>query len=865
MRKIVLLILVLISIVSLAQKRTYTTSRFNGVPPKIDGIIDESVWENVEWAGDFIQWMPANGAAPSQATEFKIIYDDNYLYIAIKAIDNEPEKIVKRMSRRDGFEGDFVEVNIDSYHDFNTAYSFTATAAGVKGDEKITQNGSNWDDNWDAIWFLKTAHFENGWMAEIKIPFTQLRFSTDSTQVWGLEVKRRLYRKEERSVWQHIDNQKSGYVSQFGELHGLSNLKPKRQFDVTPYVVGSYEHYKKEDGSPFQSGEDWNARAGVDAKIGLGSNITMDLSINPDFGQVEADPSEVNLSAFESYFREKRPFFIEGRNIYDYPVEPGDGDNAYNGLFYSRRIGRRPQYDPDYDYVKKPQNSRILGAAKITGKTKKGLSIGILESVTNKETAKVMNEGGRIENMVVEPFTNYFAARLQQELDEGNTKMGGMITSTNRFINDDHLNELPKTAQTGGLDFEHSWNNRKYAVAAKIMGSHVSGDTSAILNLQTSSRRFYQRPDAKTIRLDSNNTYLNGHGGFVSLGKFSNSGWNFMGWLSWVSPGFELNDIGFLRMADNLNQVGWTGYNSPQPKGIFRSYRFNFAEWVSWNFDGLMKFWGVNGNTFLKFTNYWSLGLGVNYDGPSNSTTLLRGGPVFIVPQGLNTWINIETDDRKKVNLEFMYSQFIGEFDNNRRHNFMLELTYQPINQLKVSVEPYFGMNHNQLQYVTTEAYQGKDEYILAEINQKTLMVEFRLDYSFTPNLSLQYYGQPFVSSGTYENYKRVTNSTADYYYDRYQLVIPDENNDLDLDGNGEGDIELDEPDFKYVFFQSNMVLRWEYLPGSTLFVVWSQSRQNGDFEMDQMPFNVNQDMNHMFEIFPHDIFLVKLSYRIPL
>lgn len=865
MRKAFLLLLLLSSLYVIGQNRTYQTNRFEGASPKIDGYINEAAWEAVEWAGDFTQWMPSNGALPSQPTEFKIIYDDNYLYVAVKALDSVPEEIVKRMSRRDGFQGDFVEINIDSYHDYLTAYSFTATAAGVKGDEKINQDGEDWDDTWDPIWYLKTSSNKEGWIAEFKIPLTQLRFSSDSVQVWGLEVKRRLYRKDERSVWQAINNEESGYVSRFGELHGLTNLQPKRQIDVTPYVVGSFEHYKSDDGSPFYDGEDWKARTGVDAKIGLTNNLTMDLTINPDFGQVEADPSEVNLSAFESYFEEKRPFFIEGRNIYEYPIEEGDSDDSYNGLFYSRRIGRSPHYYPDYDHVKIPDNTTILGAAKITGKTSKGLSIGILESITNTETAEIMNAEGNIEEINVEPMTNYFAGRLEQELNRGNTIIGGMFTSTNRFIKDEHLKELPNSAQTGGLNFMHRWKDRKYNFSARFLGSRVSGDSVALMNLQTSSRRYYQRPDSKKNRLDSTAKSLSGHAGNLSFGTNINSGWNYNTWLSWSSPGLEFNDMGYLRNADNINQGIWFGYSSPQPKGVFRRINVNFSGWNGWNFDGLHKYWGISSNTFSQFTNYWTFRLGASFRGKSNSPTHLRGGPIFIIPQGLNYWTRIGTDDRKKLSFMFRYSQFDGANTHNTRKNFSLDATFRPSDRLKISLEPWYGINQNKIQYLSAEEVAGKEEYFLAEINQKTLMIEFRIDFSFTPDLSLQYYGQPFVSNGLYSNYKWVTDSRASNYNDRFVIVERDEEGGIDLDGNNEADVYLEDSDFKFVYFQSNMVLRWEYLPGSTVYLVWSQSRDNSDFNREQLPFEFNEDMNHMFRVFPHDVFLVKLSYRIPI
>lgn len=865
MRKLLLFILLVTNIAVYSQRKVYQTSRFEGEAPKIDGHIDEAAWNMVKWDGNFTQWMPANGAPPSQNTEFKIIYDDNYLYVAVRAFDSVPEEIVKRMSRRDGFEGDFVEINIDSHHDLLTAYSFSATVAGVKGDERITQDGNNWDDTWDPIWFLKTSIDELGWIAEIKIPLTQLRFSSDSTQVWGLEVKRRIYRKDERSVWQPIVNTENGYVSKFGELHGLNNLKPKKQFEITPYVVGSYEHYKKEEGSPFSPGQDWKARGGVDAKIGLSNNITMDLTINPDFGQVEADPSEVNLSAFESYFEEKRPFFIEGRSIFKFPVEPGDGDDANNSLFYSRRIGRAPQYAPDYDYVKMPENTKILGAAKISGKTKKGLSIGVIESVTNEEVAQVKNINGTEGKIVVEPMTNYFTGRLEQEMNDGNTILGGMMTSTNRFIKNDHLNDLPTSALTGGINFDHSWDDKKFNISGKIIGSRVSGDSASMMNLQTSSRRYYQRPDSKVVRLDSNMKTLSGHSGYLTFGKFANSGWSAMGWISWISPGLELNDIGYLRSADNIMQIFWTGYRSPQPKGIYRNFNFNFSQWNGWNFDRTHLFWGLNSNAFMKFKNYWYANIGSNYESMGKSTTLLRGGPIFYKPQGINYWTNIGTDSRKKIAFELSLSQYFA-FSKSAKVSYAgLGIIYRPTDRLTLVVEPSYFENKNAIQYLETAEFENKDEYFLAQIDQKTFMMEFRVDFSFTPDLSLQYYGQPFVSSGTYSNFKQVTNSTAKSFNDRFRMIYPDEEFGIDLNNNGNADVYISDPNFKYIYFQSNMVLRWEYLPGSTLFVVWSQSRDEGDYNVDELPFQIDGDMNRMFRIFPHDIFLVKLSYRIPL
>ncbi|NJK87282.1 MAG: carbohydrate binding family 9 domain-containing protein [Bacteroidales bacterium] len=347
------------------QKRTCIAYRVDPVAPQIDGNLDDLVWQSGEWNDDFIQRMPYENTPPSQQTKFKISYDDNNLFIAIRCFDSAPDSIEKRMSRRDGFDGDWVEVNIDSYHDLRTAFSFTVTASGVKGDEAVSQDGNNWDPSWDPIWYVKTKIDNEGWTAEMQIPLTQLRFSRQKDYIWGFQVNRLLYRKGERSSWQFISPNTVGWVGQFGELHGISNIIPKKQVDVVPYVVGKYETYKKENGNPFADGKDATASGGVDGKIGITNDLTLDFTINPDFGQVEADPSEVNLSTFETFFPEKRPFFIEGKSIFNFRMTDGDGNLSSDNLFYSRRIGKQPSRSldlEDNEYARVPDNTTILGA-----------------------------------------------------------------------------------------------------------------------------------------------------------------------------------------------------------------------------------------------------------------------------------------------------------------------------------------------------------------------------------------------------------------------------------------------------------------------------------------------------------------------
>ncbi|HET9054647.1 MAG TPA: DUF5916 domain-containing protein, partial [Cyclobacteriaceae bacterium] len=409
--------------------KVYTTAFVQGEPPKIDGLTTDPAWQQVQWGGNnFRQREPDAGAAPSAQTIFKILYDAKNLYVLARCFDPDPSKIVRRMSRRDGFDGDFIEINIDSYYDKRTAFSFTASVSGVKGDEYVSNNGNDWDQNWDPIWYLETSIDSLGWVAEFRIPLSQLRFADKPEHVWGMQLTRHFFRNQERSNWQFIPPTANGWVYMFGELHGIKGIKPQKQLEIQPYVVAQTERFEKETGNPFMTGRSSHVAAGLDAKIGITSDITLDLTVNPDFGQVEADPSQVNLSAFELFFQERRPFFIEGNNTLNFP----GSQNSDNNLFYSRRIGRNPQGWVDTDragadgvneYVKSDARTMILGAAKLTGKNKHGFSWGILESVTAEERATVDSLGSR-HTMPVEPLTNYFVVRAQQDINKGNSLIG---------------------------------------------------------------------------------------------------------------------------------------------------------------------------------------------------------------------------------------------------------------------------------------------------------------------------------------------------------------------------------------------------------------------------------------------------------
>lgn len=850
------------------EKKVYTTKHINPHPPKIDGKLDDEVWQIGIWEEGFIQSRPYEGKAPSQNTAFKILYDGENIYVAVRAYDNEPDKIEKRLSRRDQLGGDWITIGIDSYYDHRTAFNFGVNAAGVKADEIVSDDGQNFDSNWDPIWYVKTAIDEKGWTAEMRIPLSQLRFGNNENHIWGLEVLRFLFRKEENSMWQLIPQNASGFTSYFGELHGINGIKGKRYIQLKPYTVGSHQRFQKVDGNPFATGRLNNFYGGLDGKIGVTSNMTLDFTLNPDFGQVEADPSEVNLTAFETYFAEKRPFFIEGRNILSFKLMIGNGDLSSDRLFYSRRIGRRPHRTLSSDgdeYVDMPQNTSILGAFKFTGKTKNGLSIGVIEAVTSQEKAAISHLGDRSFE-TVEPWTNYLGLRLQKDYNKGNTILGTMLTATNRALNDPSLDFLHSGAYTGGLDFYHTWKNKTYFIQANTVFSHVRGSKDAILRTQQSPLRYYQRPDTHHVSLDPNRTSLNGFGGTFVIGRMGNGNLQYIAGLTARSPGLELNDMGYLRNADNILQFIWAGYTIRKPFSIFRRFNINFNQWKGWDFSGTGIFQGGNLGFNFQFKNYWSFGIGVNPQFESLSTSALRGGPYLRYPGGWSSWVNLRSDSRKKLRLSIFGNTFQRRTGNASSNSIGLDLNYTPSSALSLAVNPSFSTSTRDLQYVSTNNYDSEKRYVLARIEQKTLAVTLRLNLSLTPDLSIQFYGQPFISAGEYSDFKYVTNPRAEDYYDRFHLFtdgeiqydVSQELYSIDENQDGVVDYSIENRNFNFLQFRSNLVLRWEYIPGSSLFLVWSQGRTDfsptGDFSF-------SNGMQNLFNAPPHNVFLVKFSY----
>lgn len=845
-------------------KRIYTTKKLKKVPV-IDGAILDDAWNVVEWSSDFTEKNPDEGTPPAYQTKFKVIYDSKYLYIAIRAYDDEPELIQQRLSRRDGFQGDRVNVIIDSYHDKRTAFAFTTTAAGVKGEEIVSQNGGNWDDSWNPIWYTNAKVDDKGWTAEMKIPFSQLRFGKSEEQIWGFNVNRNIFRFQESSLWQRIPNDQAGFISEAGELHGLKGLVSQKQLEIQPFTVLQQDTYPKETGNPFRTGSDFSLNAGLDAKIGITNDLTLDLTINPDFGQVEADPGAIALDGFQIFFREQRPFFVENFNIFDFEFA-----NGSDNLFYSRRIGRNPHRDAALnpgEFAEVPQNSTILGAAKFSGKTKDGWSIGVLESVTANEYATIRQDDGSEREQIVEPMTNYFVARAQKDFNERNSFIGGIFTATNRHLNG-NFNELHKAAYTAGIDFQHNWKNREYYLEGNTIFSHVLGGVEAITATQKTLRHNFQRVDATHVSVDKNKTSLTGTGGRLELGRNGGQNLRYNGGIIWRSPELELNDVGFLRRTDEIIQFGNVNYLWQIPTDIYRNINLGFEQNTDYDFSGNLNRVRFEVQGRFTWINNWSTNTGYGLSNNSFDNFFLRGGPRWRMPDTSFMYFFLNSDRSNLFSFTLGYSNTRSAEDVVGRDRFVIRTNYQPTDAFSMSFNIEYENSFDRTQYVTeTPAVLVNNDtrYILGRIQNQTLTTTLRLNYSFTPDISLQFYGQPFISKGRYTDLNYVLNPLGASINDRIsvyndqQIAFENERYLVDENTDGIADYSFSNPDFSFVQLQTNLVARWEYIPGSEIFLVWARgSVGNADLSDDL----VDSVSNQVFRTPANDTFLVKFTYR---
>lgn len=837
-------------------KRVYQIKRIEGDSPTIDGVLDEACWQLGKWDGGYLQREPHEGAEPTDPTEIKLVYDNDAIYVAIRAFVKDVANRDQQIGRRDSFAGDMVGIAFDSYFDRRTAVEFDVSGGGSKVDILIHADG--FDKSWNAVWDVAVGEEADAWVSEFKIPFSQLRFPGNvDERVWGLHSWRWHRESNMESNWQIIPRDNSGFVYQFGELRGLEDLKSKRQFEIMPYFSGSLINRSKEDGNPFRDGLEHDFNAGLDAKIGITSNFIADLTINPDFGQVEADPSELNLSKVETFFKEQRPFFLEGKSLFEFEV---NGDL----LFYSRRIGRHPSHTPDTDgFVDVPHGTRILSAGKLTGKTENGLSVGSLFAVAAKEDA-IVYENGNYRTETAEPQTQYFVTRARQEFEEGGTAIGGIVSVTLRDLESDDPTLLTEKAMTGGVDLSHRFLERTHFISASVMGSHVAGSAAAIEELQRNYLHNYIRPDADHIDFDPTLESLTGYGGVVGVGKDNGGNWRYGVELDWRTPGLEINDVGFIDVIDRIRQESVVRYVDNEPGDWFKSYQIRFNQRNHFVSDGtfVKHEFDIRGN--FKTNSNWSFNSRLGYDSEVLDTRGLRGGPAVLKPGSWNAHFDMSSDGSK--DLIWWVSAYV---DRSMEGNSSYKGVW-PGFQIKKGSRFRFNFNvgyseaNYNLQWMGVEEYEdGRDSsYFLGRMKRDTFQSTIRLDYNFTPEMSLTYYGNLYLTSGTYEDYKLITHPRADRLEDRYYQFAEAEwsrigDSQLEL-RNQDGIYSVDDPDFNYRSFRSNLVFRWEYKPGSTVYIVWSQDRENTDLERFS---GIDHDFDRLVDTPANNTILIKASY----
>lgn len=841
-------------------------------PLNIDGILDESFY-STKANGHFIQYEPNNGVLGSEETEFWVGYDDNALYIGAMMHDSSPDSIVARMSRRDprGESSDILYMVIDSYHDKRSGFWFGINPVGSIADGTIS-NDSRFDDAWDGIWDGQGRINENGWSTEIRIPFSQLRFNKSDENIMGIGLGRRIHRRNEMDFFTFIARDESGMVSHFATLSGIKNINPPKRLEMTPYLTSNYGILKREDENPFYNGKDSKINIGTDIKVGIGNNLTIDATINPDFGQVEVDPSVINLSAFETFYREKRPFFIEGANIFRFGVGGPTNNMSFGTMeptfFYSRRIGKYPSYEVEGDWVKVPSATSILGATKLSGKITDTWSVGGFSALTRREFADVNidNENSEVE---VEPLTSYSLFRTLKEFNQGRQGLGMIYSYVDRRFEDESLRDILSDNSTViGVDGWLFLNKDKDWVIGGWLGySSIKGKSDYIYDLQQSSARYYQRPDADHVDLDVDRTSLEGFAGKATINKETGN-WNFNSAIQFVSPGFENNDMGLNFRADKINKHISFGYNWLEPGKVFQLAMLNTAYMTNHNFTGdkISEMLFLLG--FARFNNFWTINPIIGIGPRTLSDQALRGGPLVISPAGMWSRLYVRTDSRKSIIMGLGGNYQKSEKGSYSAH-FSPGIEFNIGTRLRLEVEPGINSQRQIDQYVDYFEDETADKmygyrHIVAQMNRKTISAEFRIDYTFTPKLSFQAYVQPYMTVGSFSRFKEFERPESydfvEYGKDTNMEIIKDGDDGYYLYPNGKdrNSLYIENPDFNYKALVGSAVLRWEFRPGSTLYIVWTR---NGVDEKNPGDFALYRDLGNLLSADADNVFALKLTY----
>lgn len=843
-------------------------------PIEIDGELREKVWQTGGYS-DFIQSDPVDGGPPSEKTRVWVAYDRANLYVAAFLYDSEPQAIKKLLGRRDDFvDSDWFTFAVDPYYDRRSGYEFSVNPAGSIIDLALSNDVSE-DETWDGVWDWKTRINGQGWTVEIRIPLNQLRFPKRDESVWGVNFGRKIMRKQEKIRFVWVPKEDIAYVSRFARLEGIRDIDPGTHIEFLPYSVGQAQYKPAETGNPFQTGHDYRGNAGFDLKVGLKSNLTLDATVNPDFGQVEVDPAVINLSAYETYYEEKRPFFIEGASLFNGFGRGGIYFNANINwpnpkFFYSRRVGRTPQGNGAREgFVDSPDRTTILGAAKVTGKLGDGWNVGFLSAVTAREFARIENSGRRMREEV-EPFSWYGVFRAQKDIQQGQRGYGIMATGVNRDLRSENLGGiLNKNAYGAALDGWTFLDKKRIWVAGGWFGgTRVEGGREDILRLQRSSMHYYQRPDASHVEVDPTATSLSGWGSRFSLAKQQGS-FLFITQIGLLSPGFNPNDAGFQYSgSDKINITVLPAYQWTKPGKVFRNAILVGGPVRNYDFGGNKTWDGYLLSLEGTLANYWYVNILAAYNPRTMSNTLTRGGPLALIPRGYQIDAFVETDSRKAVVFEASTSLYRRPGEGTEWMG-GVEMRWKPKSNINVSLEPEYSVQTSEIQWVSrvedplmTSTYGSR--YIFGRIDQKILSSEVRLNWIFTPKMTLQLYLQPFIAVGRYDKFKELARPKS-YSYNVYgdggsTIAHDGEGYRVDPDGGGPADpFTIENPDFSVKSLRGTAVLRWEYHPGSLLYFVWTQNRADyahpGELRL-------RRDLGDLLTAPGDNIFLLKVSYR---
>lgn len=805
--------------------------------PVIDGRDDDEVWRQAPVVSDFTEWQPTEGKTPRFRTEARVAYDASDLYVFVRAFDPHPDSISSVLERRDTFTAsDKIWIFIDSYHDRRTGYEFGVNPAGVKMDAQIA-NGGNEDFAWDAVWDVATRIDSLGWTAEFRIPLSQLRYGKGRRHDFGFTIDRDIYRYNERMSWPMFSQAKPDMLSQLGTLEDLEGLEVPRRLEAVPYVVSKRASTIAANN---QFANNSSASVGGDIKYRVASNMTLDATINPDFGQVEADPAVLNLTTYETFFNELRPFFVAGRGLFQFNVDCSNVNCFGEGLYYSRRIGRTPQLAGTYgDTVPQPPTT-ILGAAKLTGRLTSGTTIAALDAVTQRDESPG--------DTTFEPRTNFGVLRVMQDFRGGNSTVGAIVTAVDRQNDRWTTPYLPNSAYVGAVDFRHRFYNNTYEISGQYDQSRVQGSTLAMQALETDPVHYYQRPDAN-LPLDSTRTALGGDAEELHFAKVSGQHLAFESAYQRRSAGFEINDLGYLRRADQTSWNTWVGFFDRNVHWFYQRFQWNNNWWQYWTTNGLPLEAAYNTNVQIQLRNNWGLHFGstVGQLGTTYDDRSARGGPAIRQDSYVSPWIFINGDDRRSVVPMLSLNVFNVGNGKNRSWNVSPEIDYKTGGHFSGSINVSAGHNIDDYQWYGFYSDAAGPHYTFARLDQTTTSATLRLNYTFTPTMSLQAYMQPFVSKGAYARVRQLSSTPrADDYDARFAFF-----DDPSVTDNPGG--------FNFKEFQSNLVFRWEYRPGSTLFVVWNEGRQGYASEEGFTSFG--GDIRNLMALHPANTILVKMSY----